>query len=67
VLTFNDDVELLESAGGWGRVHDLRRNLVGWASMKYLQPAPASRPRPVSSPTRRHAPASPPQTTPKAM
>jgi uncharacterized protein YgiM (DUF1202 family) len=67
VLTFNDDVELLETSGGWGRVHDLRRDLVGWASLKYLQAAPASRPRPVYTPKRRPAPASPSPEKPKAM
>ncbi|MGQ9689567.1 MAG: SH3 domain-containing protein [Desulfobaccales bacterium] len=46
-LSFNDEVELLESSAGWGRVRDLRRGLVGWASLKYLQPAPAGSPRPV--------------------
>ncbi len=46
-LSFNDEVELMETSAGWGRVRDLRRGLVGWASLKYLQPAPANRPRPV--------------------
>ncbi len=67
-LSFNDEVELLDSSGGWGRVHELRRDLVGWASMKYLQPFPADRPRPVY---RKKAPAKEPEPkatgTPKAM
>ena len=35
-LNFHDEVELLESSGGWGRVRDVRRNIVGWSSMRYL-------------------------------
>ncbi|MGB7912726.1 MAG: SH3 domain-containing protein [Desulfobaccales bacterium] len=35
-LNFNDEVELLETSGGWGRVRDVRRNIVGWSSMRYL-------------------------------
>ncbi|MBM4285647.1 MAG: SH3 domain-containing protein [Deltaproteobacteria bacterium] len=66
-LNFNDEVELMESAGGWGRVRDLRRNVVGWASLRYLQPGPSSRPQPV--PARRRPPAAAPEkpTSPKAM
>jgi hypothetical protein len=74
-LNFNDEVELMGSSDGWGRVRDIRRNLVGWASLRYLQPAPASRPHPV--PPRRKAPAAPkeepkkeapkPPPAPKAM
>jgi len=45
VLHFNDEVELMGSLHGWGRVRDIRRNLLGWAALKYLQPAPASRPQ----------------------
>jgi hypothetical protein len=49
----------------------LRRGIVGWASLRYLQPAPADRPR--SVPSRRRAPAAPkkeepaPAPAPKAM
>jgi hypothetical protein len=53
-LSFNEQVELLESSGGWGRVQDQRRGLTGWASMRYLQPAPAGRPQPAY---RKQAPA----------
>ena len=62
-LRFNDEVELMSTAGSWGRVRDLRRNLVGWASMRYLQPSPASSPR--SVPRRRKAPAAPQEEPPK--
>jgi hypothetical protein len=33
---FHDQVELLETSGGWGRVRDVRRNTVGWSSMRHL-------------------------------
>jgi hypothetical protein len=61
-LQFNDEVEIMESTGGWARVMDLRRNIVGWASMRYLQPAPSDRPRSVP---RRRAPA-PQEPAPKS-
>jgi hypothetical protein len=35
-LKFNDEVELLDTSGGWGRVRDVRRNIVGWSDMRYL-------------------------------
>ncbi len=35
-LNFNDEVELLETSGGWGRVRDVRRDIVGWSYMRYL-------------------------------
>jgi hypothetical protein len=35
-LKFNDEVELLETSGGWGRVRDVRRDIVGWSYMRYL-------------------------------
>jgi len=35
-LNSQDEVELLETSGGWGRVRDVRRNIVGWSSMRYL-------------------------------
>jgi len=37
-LDSNDEVELLETSGGWGRVRDIRRNIVGWSYMHYLAP-----------------------------
>jgi len=68
-LQFNDEVELLDTSSGWGRVFVPRRNLTGWASMRYLQPAPADRQR--SVPRRRPAPApmgpAPPADSPSAM
>lgn len=68
-LQFNDEVELLDTSGGWGRVLDVRRDIIGWASLRYLQPAPASRPQPV--PRRRapapKEPAPKPAESPKAM
>ena len=36
ILNFQDEVELLETSGGWGRVRDVRRNIVGWSNMRYL-------------------------------
>jgi hypothetical protein len=38
-LNFHDEVELLETSGGWGRVRDVRRNIVGWSFMRYLAAA----------------------------
>jgi uncharacterized protein YgiM (DUF1202 family) len=67
-LQFNDEVELLDTSGGWARVFDVRRDRTGWASMRYLQPMPADRPQYVP---RRRAPApkepSKPAEPPKAM
>ena len=40
-LNFQDEVELIETAGAWGRVRDDQRNLVGWASRRYLEPLAA--------------------------
>jgi hypothetical protein len=37
-LNFHDEVELLETSGVWGRVRDVRRNIVGWSSMRCLEP-----------------------------
>jgi len=67
-LQFNDEVEILETNSGWARVGDARRERTGWASMRYLQPVPADRPR--SVPKRRApAPQEPakPAAPPKAM
>jgi hypothetical protein len=38
-LNLDDEVELLETFGGWGKVRDLRRNIVGWSFMRYLSPS----------------------------
>jgi hypothetical protein len=68
-LNFNDEVEILETSSGWARVGDVSRSRTGWASMRYLQPVPADRPR--SVPRKRSAPAprepSQPAPAPKAM
>jgi hypothetical protein len=68
-LQFNDEVEILETSSGWARVGDVRRSRTGWASMRYLQPVPADRPR--SVPRKRPAPApkepAKPAPSPKAM
>ena len=67
-LQFNDEVEILETNSGWAGVGVARRERTGWASMRYLQPVPADRPR--SVPKRRApAPKEPakPAETPKAM
>jgi predicted RNA-binding Zn-ribbon protein involved in translation (DUF1610 family) len=37
-LNLNDEVELLETSGRWGRVRDVRRNIIGWSYMRYLTP-----------------------------
>jgi hypothetical protein len=67
-LNFNDEVELLDTSAGWARVRDTRRNIIGWASLKYLQPAPASRPRPTAPKRRPPAEQGPkPSDAPKAM
>jgi hypothetical protein len=67
-LHFNDQVQLLDTSGGWGRVVDVSRDLTGWSYMRYLQPVPADRPQPVR---RRRAPATkeptPKPSKPKAM
>ena len=67
-LQFNDEVQILETNSGWARVGDVRRDRTGWASMRYLQPVPADRPRSVP---RKRAPASKepaqPAPAPKAM
>ena len=68
-LQFNDEVDILETRSGWARIGDTRRDQTGWASMRYLQPVPADRPR--SVPRKRPAPApkepAKPAPTPKAM
>lgn len=67
-LEFNDQVQLMDTSDGWGRVLDVRRNIVGWASMRYLQPSPAYAPRSVP---RRSTPAPAPKPSeappPRAM
>jgi hypothetical protein len=67
-LEFNDEVEIMDTNGGWARVFDVRRDRTGWASLRYLQPMPANRPRSVPrhrTPAPKESP-KPPE-TPKAM
>jgi predicted RNA-binding Zn-ribbon protein involved in translation (DUF1610 family) len=40
-LKFKDEVELLDTSDGWGKIREVRRNLVGWSNMRYLAPATA--------------------------
>jgi hypothetical protein len=35
-LNLDDEVELLETSGGWGKIRDVRRNIIGWSYMRYL-------------------------------
>ena len=43
-LNFKDEVELLDSAGGWGRIREVRRNITGWSNMRYLTPVTGDHP-----------------------
>jgi predicted RNA-binding Zn-ribbon protein involved in translation (DUF1610 family) len=47
-LKFKAQVELLDTSGGWGKVRDTERDLVGWSYMRYLQPVAPDAPRAVS-------------------
>jgi hypothetical protein len=40
-LDFNDKVELLETSGGWGRIREVQRDIVGWSYTRYLEPVKA--------------------------
>jgi hypothetical protein len=40
-LDFKDEVELLDTSGGWGRIREVRRDIVGWSNMRYLAPVKA--------------------------
>jgi hypothetical protein len=37
-LDLDDEVELLETSGGWGKIRDVQRNTIGWSYMRYLTP-----------------------------
>ena len=52
-LDFNNEVQILETTDGWARVLEVGRGRTGWASMRYLQPMPADRPRSVPGAGRR--------------
>jgi len=43
-LNFKEEVELLDTSGGWGKIREVRRNMVGWSSMRYLVPVTADHP-----------------------
>jgi general secretion pathway protein A len=43
-LNFRDKVELLDTSGGWGRIREVGRNIVGWSYMRYLVPVTADHP-----------------------
>ncbi|MCX5890304.1 MAG: SH3 domain-containing protein [Deltaproteobacteria bacterium] len=43
-LNFQDEVELLGTSGGWGRIREVRRDLVGWSNLRYLVPVTADHP-----------------------
>lgn len=45
ILYFKDEVELLDTSGAWGKVRDMRRNIVGWCALRFLQPVSADGPR----------------------
>jgi len=47
-LNFKDEVELLDTSGGWGKVRDVERDIVGWSYMRYLQPVAGDGPQSVS-------------------
>lgn len=40
-LNFKDEVELLDTSVGWGRIREVRRDIVGWSNMRYLVPVKA--------------------------
>jgi hypothetical protein len=40
-LNFKDEVELLDTSGGWGKIREVRRDIVGWSNMRYLAPVKA--------------------------
>jgi len=54
-LNLKDEVELLDTSGGWGKVRDLRRHIVGWSYLRYLEPVAAAGPQAVSQ----HQPSGP--------
>jgi hypothetical protein len=43
-LNFEDEVELLDTSGGWGRIREVRRNIVGWSNRRYLVPVTVDQP-----------------------
>jgi hypothetical protein len=49
-LYFKEEVELLDTSGGWGRVRDVKRNIIGWSARRYLQPVAADGPQALPDP-----------------
>jgi hypothetical protein len=43
-LDFRDEVELIDTSGGWGKIRQVRRNIVGWSYMRYLVPVKVDHP-----------------------
>ena len=43
-LNFKEEVELLDTSGGWGRIREAGRGIVGWSNMRYLVPVTADHP-----------------------
>ena len=43
-LNFKEEVELLDTSGGWGKIREVRRNIVGWSNRRYLVPVTADHP-----------------------
>jgi len=43
-LNFKDEVELLDTSGRWGRIREVRRDIVGWSNRRYLVPVTADHP-----------------------
>jgi hypothetical protein len=43
-LKFEDEVELLDTSDGWGKIREMRRDIVGWSRMRYLVLVTADQP-----------------------
>lgn len=43
-LNFKDKVELLDTSSGWGKIREVRSNIVGWSHKRYLVPMTADLP-----------------------
>jgi len=41
-LNFKDEVELLDTSGGWGRIRKVQSDIVGWSNKRYLVPVKAN-------------------------
>ncbi|MEW6386621.1 MAG: SH3 domain-containing protein [Thermodesulfobacteriota bacterium] len=49
-LYYREEVELLDTSEGWGKVRDVKRNIVGWSARRYLQAVRTDGARAVSQP-----------------